>query len=272
MDTHTVGPVVAEIRNPEVVDAVLRAADKQARATGARLIIADCVLHAGGQMGPQEADPAALDRCQSDSERALKDRVMCVTGRGETEFELQRLTEYAARASAALARRLSASLLVVGPGFFGMLSARYARCPVLLVREAPPGPILAATDLSRANFPVLSAAIRVSEQNVERPLFFFHACEKTFEDHTHTEPMRTTLDRIRERLRSIASERNVDASVVAVAGDPVVELLRAASRICAGLLVLGQKWSAGPPHAPGITELALATVHCSVLLVPTQAH
>jgi nucleotide-binding universal stress UspA family protein len=139
---------------------------------------------------------------------------------------------------------------------------------VLVVREPRAAkPLLAATDMRHARFPVLAASCDLARR-LGKAATFFHNEGEALEPAAHGE---ARLD----RLQAIAASARIEADAIVVRSSGTLEsILRLADLADADVVSIGarrQSWHARLGLAPGLPERLVDGCTCSVYVVPMEA-
>ncbi|MBA3452545.1 MAG: hypothetical protein H0T42_05540 [Deltaproteobacteria bacterium] len=176
-------------------------------------------------------------------------------------------------ASAAIesARATRPAIVVISPdagatGRTAITVASTLGVRVLMVRAPRAAkPVLAATDMRHAQFPVLAASCDLARRLGKAATFF----------HNDTELLDTTSGTHLARLRALAASASVEADAIVVRSPRTLEsILRLADLADADVVSIGARprpWHARLGLAPGLPERLVDGCACSVYVVPMEA-
>jgi nucleotide-binding universal stress UspA family protein len=278
-------------------DEAIRQADVWARAAEARLAVCHVLpnpLRANPLFPELNARMAiAATTLAARAGRELEERVSALSGRGPGELEVRVEEGDPLPMILRFAEQWDADLLVVGShgasgvprillGSVGDRAVRYAHCSVLVARSCSrSGQVLAATDLSAASLPAVTAAAGYARRHRAR-LSVLHAVDPglSFAAYTVLErggPPLTSLEETGRRARE-AAERSlaetltrleVRAEVLVEDGPAAPAILRAADRLGADLVVVGTHGRTGLERLAlgSIAETVVRAAACPVLVL-----
>ncbi len=279
-------------------DLAVREADRWARETNSRLAVLHCVpIHAPiaplfAEVG--RADESELERLQRAAGETLEAHVHALTGRDPSQYDavIAAGTPYVEIVRAAEERR--AALVVVGArGVSGLMRllvghsaekvARFAHCPVLVVRPTPrSGRVLAATDLSAPATLALRVAHRIARQReallsalyvidtaVPYPIDGAMLSMGTIPVAIDLPPVESLRARAGEQLRAHLTEVDVVAEPLVADGTVQEALVATARTLPAELVVVGTvgRTCLARVVLGSTAELAIRELPCSVLVV-----
>lgn len=238
-------------------------------------------------------DPGHRD-IVSAARREAEDALQRLAGElGGERIDVEVRVGKAAEELAAAAQERGADLAVTGPhghrsglrGFLGSTAEQLLRiCPVpVLMVTSPskgtPSHVLATVDDSDLTGPVLAAARGVAERIGAR-VTALHAVSPAIFRRIRLvgtrESAATGVDPALERGRCWLRERltetgfgESEAEATAVLGDPAHEIVAAAARTGAGLIVMGSRGAGSPGEffLGSVTRVVLANAPCPVLVV-----
>jgi nucleotide-binding universal stress UspA family protein len=176
----------------------------------------------------------------------------------------------------AAAEELDASLLVLGtrasPAFSPVVAdvLRSARVPVLLARScAPHGCVVACTDLSREDAPVVRAAIDVACRR-GASLLAVHVVPPLGPQDLRERLFIEQREKLAADQLSFALGRLQVPCRVEMQHGPVVQSLLSTAEAQADLVVMGRPSSHGAAHHGTIARAVATAVHAPVLMVPVE--
>jgi nucleotide-binding universal stress UspA family protein len=248
-----------------------------ARAAASRVPLVVCHILEGG------TDIAAANT-------QLVSRVHELTGRERDSFEVVLAEGAPAEVIAEQALRRSAGLICVGPGRTHLMVGdttgkviRNAHAAVLVAR--PPvesGVVVACTDFSDGSYPALVSG-EAEARRVGGDLVAMHVVPIDTMVESDVMGMGMGMgaslanapvvtDGLRAaaaaRLARVLAARHIDARLLAVAGEPALQILRVASSVPARLLVVGTHGRKGWRHffIGSVAEQIAHEAPCSVLI------
>jgi nucleotide-binding universal stress UspA family protein len=282
------GRVVAATDLSDVADEALRQADEWATRRGRELVVAFVVpqtIREASAFPPAYADDAvALLELERRAEELVVERVCRVTRRRASDF---RVIIDGGRADLGIVRVAGeerADLIVVGNRrssalerlLLGSIServVRYAHCSVLVSRASRrTGVILAATDLSDAALPAVSAAIEVAREQ-KAALTVMHAVEASpaeGRDAMTAEWRR----KIAASLTKLVERSGLEIVFDVAHGPPADSIVLRAEELGAELIVVGTRGRSGMARLAygSVAETVARTASCSVLAVRHDEH
>jgi universal stress protein E len=227
---------------------------------------------------------------------AVADRVVGLTSRARSDFEIRVDLGSPAAVIVAVAEEVAADLVVIGAqggdpsaGSLGAVALRvvqHAHSPVLLVREGPAkGPLLVASDLSDSNFPAISAGSFVA-RTLGEDLTVLHVAEPPqaplpspegagmgLAYSLSAEDLQLLEEAARDRLHSAMMRQGAEGQCLVEQGSPAVHVVSAARRLGARLLVIGTEGRTGLRRIllGSTAEQILREATCPVLVVRLHA-
>ncbi len=233
----------------------------------------------------KRADDRAVLAFEAKVAEELASHVVRLTGLERSDFRVTVASGSPHGAILGEAVRTGAGLVVIGGraapagrAHTAELVVRYADCPVLVVRPSPEnGPVLAATDLSEASLPAVTAARAAADERASR-LVVIHVVE--------TLPVGTgafgiplpvpSLDRVSdwlgtagERLRAAVASLGAAGETRVRDGHPTSMILQTAQELGAQLVVVGTRGRTGLERMAmgSVAEAVARESSCSVLVV-----
>jgi nucleotide-binding universal stress UspA family protein len=279
----------------------LREAHVRAAATGAALAVCHVLpnLYNIHTLFPQDnqASMLGLAELEQRMRTALDDKVRSVVGSGEVTVFVEQGVDYAEIIRRAEA--WSADLLVVGSqghtglprlllGSVAERVVRYASCPVLVVRPGPERAIdgqhcvLVATDLSDPSLPAVAAGVEearrlgarlVVAHSLDLSESVWGAAVGNLFGSTPVVPseevQRSVRDAMRTTLRQALDQLGATGEVAVLDGSPASAVVRYATELNAGLLVIGTHGRTGLARVAlgSVADRIVRTADCSVLTV-----
>lgn len=288
MTQRAKGLVLAATDLSDVADEALRQADEWAARRHRELVVAFVVpqtIREASAFPPAYADDAvALLELERRAEELVVERVCRVTKRRAADFRVIIEGGRADLGVVRLAGEERADLIVVGNRrssalerlLLGSIServVRYAHCSVLVSRASRrSGVILAATDLSDAALPAVSAAIDVAREQ-KAALTVLHAVEASSAEG------RDAMSAEWRRKIAASLTKLVEGSGVAISfdvahGPPAEKIAMRAEEIEAELIVVGTRGRSGMARLAygSVAETVARIASCSVLAVRHEAH
>jgi universal stress protein A len=279
------GPVLAAIDLADASDDVLRQANLIAAGIGGRLVVC-YVLHEGLRVRMTfphsgEVDARAQAEFEGRARVGVEARVSAITQRPAGDVEILVDSGSAHARILNFAEHTNAGLVVVGPGTVAERVARYAPCPLLVVRPSRRGSVLGATDLSDPSFPAIEAATAEATRR-ERPLRLIHCVEAaepillgspTFAVGVLPALPLNIIEELendaRNRLRASLAESGVSGEVIIARGRAEREIVEAARQVPTELVVIGIRGRTNVSRLllDSVAEAILKTAPCSVLVV-----
>ncbi len=278
-------------------DEAIRQADAWSRAAEARLAVCHVLPN------PLRANPlfpelnarmaVAATTLAARAGRELEERVSSLTGRGPGELEVRVEEGDPLPMILRFAEQWDADLLVVGShgasgvprillGSVGDRAVRYAHCSVLVARSfVASGRVLAATDLSAASLPAVSAAAEAARRHRAR-LSVLHAVDSglslaAYAALDRAGPPLSSLEEAGRRAREAAARSladtlarlEVQAETLVEDGPAAPAILGAADRLGADLVVVGTHGRTGIERLAlgSVAETVVRAAACPVLVV-----
>ena len=278
------GPVLAATDLSEAADEAIRQGHEIARQLDAPFVVGH-VLPEAFRVRVLFPHSAGFDdetqRAIGDHARdALRARIEAVAGVAP-QIEIDSGSAHAG--ILAIAERIGAGVIVLGPGTTARHVARAADVPVLIARPSPAGSVLGATDFSDPAIPaVRMAADEASRRGVR--LRLMHAIDV---DITGTmggaglpgyiAPVPLPADVLEQldahattRLAEAAAAIETTAETVVVSGRPAAAIVEAAASVPTALVVVGMRGRTGLARLAlgSVAERVISDAPCSVLVVP----
>jgi nucleotide-binding universal stress UspA family protein len=227
----------------------------------------------------------------------LEEAVRSIVGEAEVALFVEQGVDYAEIIRRAQA--WSADLLVVGSQghtglprlFLGSVAERvvqYAHCPVLVVRPGPERAIdaqhcvLVATDLSDPSLPAVAAGVAEASRLGAR-LVVAHSLDLSESSWRAAlgnlfgatpvvppeEVQRDMRDALRTTLKQALDQLGATGEVTVLDGSPATAIVRYATELQAGLLVIGTHGRTGLARVAlgSVADRIMRTADCSVLAV-----
>jgi nucleotide-binding universal stress UspA family protein len=272
----------------EAADASLR----QAGAIGAQIGAPVTVCHILPEafrvrvLFPHEAgiDTAVQAELTQKAIGAVRARLDAILGADATSIPIEIDSGTAHAGILAVAERIGAGLIVMGPGGTALHVARSADVPVLVARASPPGGVvLGATDFSDPALPAVTMAAAEARRRGVR-LRLVHCLD--LDEATYVAgsglagvigvwPLpQAVIDQAeaaaREQLREAAAAADIAAEAVVVRASPAVGILQAAESVATALIVVGTRGRTGLARLAlgSVAEAVISRADCSVLVVP----
>lgn len=284
-------PVLVATDLGEWGDLAIREGDRWARELSAPLLALHCVPAQIPLVPPwammSKEQQAALDDIGRAARASLTERVGALTGRTATEFvvligigtphvEIVRAAEVHQAALVVVGARASSGLARLIAGHSAEKVARYAHCPVLVVRPgARTDHVLVATDLSPGAAEATRVAAEVAARRGARLTavyvidtglpFPVEMGSTPFDAPTSARLREAATDELRKRLR----EQGVTAEARVADGLVIPSLEDAVRKLGADLVVLGTVGRTGLARMMlgNTAEAAIRELPCSVLVV-----
>jgi nucleotide-binding universal stress UspA family protein len=283
-------------------DEAIRQGHEMAAKLGAELVICHVIptQHRANPLFPQrnEGDATAVVALEQRVAELVTSRVSEITGRSPDGF---RVTIDLGKPEAGIlnaAMNRNVDLVVLGNRgdtgvariLLGGVSERvvqYAHCSVLVVRPAPKrGTVLAATDLSDASFPALTAGATQARQRGAK-LVVMHNLDlwpppvSSAGLALASAGLPTSPAIVQEQsalamrqLREVLARLGIEATCKVTHGPPDAEIIKLAEDLEPELLVIGTHGRTGLARLAlgSIAERVVATASCSVLVVRMGEH
>jgi nucleotide-binding universal stress UspA family protein len=224
---------------------------------------------------------------ESKAALAVGARVEAVLGtKSSAKVEIESGTAHAG--ILAVADRVDAGLIVVGPGVTAQRVARSASGPVLIARSSPEGgPVLGATDFSDPSLPAAQmAADEAKRRGVH--LRLVHCLE--IEPIAYLSPAvlpgvipvsplpPSVIDQMeshsRERLTVALAQTGGVGETLLLRRPPAVGIVETAQDAGAAVIVVGTRGRSGLSRLAlgSVAEAVMSSAPCSVLVVPLHPH
>ncbi|MGQ0736483.1 MAG: universal stress protein [Acidobacteriota bacterium] len=216
-----------------------------------------------------QVDREAQARMDQSGREAVEWHVEQVVGRspGQATIAVDAGTVHAVVLSQADA--VNAGLIVLAPGSATDQVVRHARCPVLVARPSPAGPVLAATDFSDPSLPAVTMA---SQEAARRGvgLFVMHAVDVPLPAQAVAPAglsFTVALEQLQQaadaRLREALQQAGGSGEIIVAMGPAASAIVAEAKRLQASLIVIGTRGRSG------LARLAMGSTAASVLQAAT---
>jgi nucleotide-binding universal stress UspA family protein len=282
------GPVLAATDLSETADAAIRQGHAIAGDLGAPFIACHVLPEAlrVRVLFPQDAgiDAPVQAEIEHKATTAVRARVDAVLGAASPSVRVEIETGSAHAGILAVADRVGAGLVVVGPGATAHRVARAVDGPVLVARSSPTGGgVLAATDFSDPSLP----AVHMAADEAKRRGVRFRVVHCLDFDETAylggasmpgmmigaplPQSMIDDLEReTRSRLTGALAAMNIVSEGVLVKGRPAEGIEEAARAEPTALIVVGTRGRTGLARLAlgSVAEAVMSHAPCSVLVVP----
>jgi len=280
------GPILAVVDFAAGTEEVLRQAQAIAAGMGVPLVVGHVLPErlTVRMLFPQFAgeDRATLGVLEERARAAIAERVPAVTGRAPDAFDVELETGSPHAGVLQIVDRVSAGLLVMGPGGTTDRVARFAPCPLLVARPSAKGSVLAATDFSDPSLPAVAAAADEARRR-HAPLRLI-TCLESAEPITLGSVYLGVLPELpsrliaelredaRTRLQAIGAGLSVPTQCSVVEGRAADAIVRAATDMPTELLVIGIRGRSNLSRLflGSVAESIVHSAPCAVLLVHTH--
>jgi len=208
----------------------------------------------------------------------VSERTTEITGASSGQFSVVVETGRQDDATLMIAGELHCDLIVIPEGDFLANIVRSAHCSVLIVRKQDGSNILAATDLSDPSLPALSAAGELAHESQKEltalssfdfptiPAFEFGAF--VFSENE----INTIIHSLNDHLQTAMDQAHATGNAVVECGPEVDAILRTASRLHSGLVVVGSREQGLLPRLllGNVAVPVAKQAACSVLVVRSK--
>jgi nucleotide-binding universal stress UspA family protein len=279
------GPVLAATDLSEAADAAIRQARDIARALDTPFIVGHVLPEAFRVrvLFPQDAgvDDTTQRELGEHARAAVAARIASLDA-GAPQLEIESGSPHAG--ILAIAERVGARLIVMGPGTAARHVARAVDVPVLIARPSPAGGgVLGATDFSDPAFPAIRmAADEATRRGVRLRLLHCLTIDLTgaadgaglpgFVPFTPIPPqvVNDLEAAARLRLADLALAIGAVSEAVVAIGRPPAAIVEAATGMATALVVVGTRGRSGLARLAlgSVAERVINDAPCSVLVVP----
>lgn len=282
------GPLLAAIDLSDAADTALREAHAMSNGLGVPLVVAH-VLHEAYKtrvLFPHEAgvDPAVQVPLETRARHVVGERIRTILHTPADSVTVEIETGSAHAGILAIAERVGAGLIAVGPGRTALRIARSAGVPVLIARPSPTGgSVLGATDFSDPSLPAVHAAADEARRR-GAPLRLIHCLD--IDPTAYLAPAGAPgmmpfaplppsvyeqfEAEARERLTAARAAISAEADLMVLRQPPALGIVESAESVATTLVVVGTRGRTGIARLAlgSVAEDVMAYAPCSVLVVP----
>lgn len=281
------GPVLVATDLSKVAEAALRQGHAIAADLGTPLIVCHVLPEAFRVrvLFPQDAgiDASVQAQLEQKATTVLRAQIAGVLGphAGTIAIEIESGSPHAG--IHAVAERVGAGLIVVGPGATALRVTRSASCPVLIARQSPTGLVLGATDFSDPLLPAVhAAAAEAKRRKVGLRLIHCLDIDATAYLASAGLPgiaalppvpeslMRELESSAKERLEAALAATGMTGETAVLERPPAHGIVESAKSPATGLVVVGTRGRKGLARLAlgSVAEYVVSHAPCSVLVVP----
>lgn len=281
-------PILVATDLTESSDEALRQGHALATRLGARLVVCHVVPDVSEVrvLFPQDTGPnrQVLADLDARARGALSSQVEGVLARRLDDADLVIEPGSPHAGIHAVASRIGAAVVALGPGATATRVAHHARWAVLVARLSPAGgAVLGATDFSDPALPAIeTAAHEATRRGV--PLRLLHAVDISLSAlfampgpvmvaESSVDMVAALVESARARLDESLRRFGATGDTIVAQGPPAPAITEAAATLAAALVVVGTRGRSGLPRLllGSVAEAVMRDAPCSVLAVPLDS-